>query len=88
MDAPIICCHNKLHRNALESDMKQAAAEKIAAKQSKTEGAQFVVWVFDDGRYVYDREQCRRYAPLIHVEAAFVAGVRIDTAAALALEAA
>ncbi|WP_189685720.1 hypothetical protein [Pseudorhodoferax aquiterrae] len=66
--------------------MKQAAAEKIAAKQSKTEGAQFVVWVFDDGRYVYNQEQCRRYAPLIHIEAAFVAGVRIETAAALAQE--
>lgn len=66
--------------------MNQATAEKIAAKQSKTDGAQFVVWVFDDGRYVYNREQCRRYAPLVHVEAAFVAGVRIDTAAALAQE--
>jgi hypothetical protein len=56
-------------------DSKQA--HKQAAKASKTEGAQYVVWVFDQGRAIYSAEQARRYAPLIHIEAAYVGGVQV-----------
>lgn len=59
--------------------MTEAQAHKQAAKLSKTNGAQFVVYVFDQGQDVYDAEQCRRYAPLISVEAAYLAGVKIST---------
>lgn len=58
--------------------MKQFEAHKQAAKSSKTNGAQFVVWVFDEGRDVYDAEQTRRYGPLLQIEAAYVAGVRVS----------
>jgi hypothetical protein len=59
--------------------MNEKQAHKQAAKASKTEGAQFVVYVFDQGYSVYDAEQCRRYAPLVMVEAAYVAGVKVAT---------
>ena len=59
--------------------MNEKQAHKQAAKASKTEGAQFVVHVFDQGYDVYDAEQCRRYAPLILVEASYVAGVQVAT---------
>jgi hypothetical protein len=52
-------------------------AHKQAAKASKADGAQYVVWVFDQGRDVFNAEQARRYAPLIHVEAVYVAGVQV-----------
>lgn len=58
--------------------MNAAQANKMAAKLSKTEGQQFVVWVFDQGRDVFNAEQARRYAPLIQIEAAFVGGVQVS----------
>lgn len=64
--------------------MNEKQAHKQAAKASKTEGAQFVVYVFDQGQDVYDAEQCRRYAPLIAVEACYVAGVQVAAAEVLA----
>ena len=64
--------------------MNEKQAHKQAAKLSKAGGAQFVVYVFDQGQDVYDAEQCRRYAPLIVVEAAYVAGVKVAAADALA----
>ncbi len=59
--------------------MNQAQANKQAAKLSKTEGQQFVVWVFDQGREVFNATQTRMYAPLIQIEAAFVGGVQVST---------
>jgi hypothetical protein len=56
-------------------DKQQAA--KIAAKKSNFEGPQYVVWVFDQGRDVFNGEQARRYAPLIHIEAVYIGGVDI-----------
>jgi hypothetical protein len=68
--------------------MNEKQAAKAAAKFSKEDGeAQFVVWVFDDGRHVYSAEQTRRYAPFLHIEAAYVAGVKVADAHAV-LEAA
>lgn len=57
--------------------MNAKQAEKQAAKLSKTEGAHYVVWVFDQGREVFNREQARRYAPLVHIEATYVGGVKV-----------
>lgn len=54
---------------------KQAA--KQAARESKTQGARYVVYVPDQGRDVYDAEQARRYAPLIFIEAVYVGGVQV-----------
>jgi hypothetical protein len=50
---------------------------KQAAKASKTEGARYVVYVFDQGYEVWNREQCRMYAPLVIVEALYVDGVKV-----------
>lgn len=58
--------------------MTREQAAKQAAKLSKSAGPQFVVWVFDHGREVFDAEQARIYAPLIDIEAAFVAGVEVS----------
>lgn len=57
--------------------MSEAQAKKQAARQSKTQGAQYVVWVFDQGREIFDAEQARRYGPLIQIEAVFVGGVEV-----------
>lgn len=57
--------------------MTEKQAHKQAAKDSKTLGARYVVWVFDQGRDIFDAEQARRYAPLIHIEAAYVGGVQV-----------
>lgn len=57
--------------------MNQQQAAKIAAKKSNTEGPQFVVWVFDQGRDVYNREQARIYAPFIQIESVYIGGVDI-----------
>ena len=54
-------------------------AHKQAAKASKTEGQQFVVYVFDQGYDVYSADQARMYAPLILIEAAYVGGVKVST---------
>ena len=51
---------------------------KQAAKASKTEGSQFVVYVFDQGYDVYDADQARIYAPLIVVEACYIGGVQVS----------
>jgi hypothetical protein len=59
--------------------MNQQQAERQAAKSSKTEGAQYVVWVFDEGRQICNREQARRWGPLVQIECVYVDGVRIDT---------
>ncbi len=57
--------------------MTKEQAAKIAARKSNTEGPQYVVWVFDQGRDIFDREQMRRYAPLVQVEAVYIGGVDI-----------
>lgn len=57
--------------------MKSEQAEKQAAKASRTGVSQFVVWVFDEGRQIFDAEQARIWAPLIHVEAIFVNGAKV-----------
>jgi hypothetical protein len=59
-------------------DAKQA--EKQASRESKTSGARYVVWVFDQGRDVYDREQVRLYADFLTVESLFVDGVKVADA--------
>lgn len=61
---------------------KQAA--KDAAKQSKDGAVRFVVWVFDQGRDVYNADQAKRYAACIDVEAAYLNGVQIAHTEALA----
>ena len=57
---------------------KQAQAQ--AAKDSKTGGARYVVWVFDQGREVYNREQVKRYSAFLQVESLFIDGVKIADA--------
>ena len=57
--------------------MDQKQAEREAARLSKTQGQQYVVWVFDQGRDVFNAEQARLYAPLIQIESSFVAGVKV-----------
>jgi len=57
-------------------------AHKEASKVSKTEGARYVVYVFDEGQAVYTGEQVRIYAPLILIEALYVDGVCVATAEA------
>ncbi len=59
--------------------MNEKQARRQAATESKTSGARFVVWVFDEGRSVFDAEQTRRYGPLIQIEAAYVGGVEVAT---------
>ena len=53
-------------------------AHKQAAKVSKTEGSQFVVYVFDEGYAVYGADQARIYAPLILIEACYIGGVQVS----------
>ena len=57
--------------------MNEKQAHKQAAAASATAGAHFVVWVFDQGREVFSAEQARIYGPLVHIEAAYVAGVQV-----------
>lgn len=57
--------------------MTKAQANKQAAKDSNFHGPQYVAWVFDEGRQVFNGEQMRRYAPLVHVESVFIGGVDI-----------
>lgn len=57
--------------------MTKEQAAKLAAQRSNFEGPQYVVWVFDEGRAVFNSEQARRYAPLIHIEAVYIGGVDI-----------
>jgi hypothetical protein len=57
--------------------MNSQQARKQAAKASKTEGTQFVVWVYDQGREIYSAAQAAMYAPFLQVEAVFVGGVEI-----------
>lgn len=59
------------------TEMQMNATHKQAAEQSKTQGTQFVVYVFDQGRDVYDSEQARRYAPFLTVEAVYMNGVKV-----------
>lgn len=62
--------------------MTEQQARKQASRESKTQGARYVVWVFDQGRDVFDAEQARRYAPLIQIEAVYIDGVEVATEAA------
>ena len=57
--------------------MNAKQAEKQAAKESKTLGARYVVWVFDQGRDVYNREQVKAYGQFISIESLFVDGVKV-----------
>lgn len=57
--------------------MTEQQARKQAAKASNFEGPQYVVWVFDQGRDVFNADQMRRYAPLVHVEHVYIGGVDI-----------
>ena len=57
--------------------MNSKQATKQAAKASKTEGTQYVVWVFDQGREVFNGTQLKTYEAFCSVEAVFVAGVEV-----------
>jgi len=59
--------------------MTTSQAHKQAARESKTQGARFVVYVPDEGTDVYSAEQCRIWASLVFVEATYVAGVQVAT---------
>jgi hypothetical protein len=61
---------------------KQAAKE--AAKKSKDGSVRFVVWVFDQGREIFDAEQVSIYAKFIQIEETYLGGVQIANAEALA----
>lgn len=61
--------------------MNSQQAHKQAVKQSKTEGAQCVVYIFDEGYSVFDVKQAEMYAALVLVEALYVDGVCVATAA-------
>lgn len=56
--------------------MNDKQAHKQAAAESKTRGARYVVYVFDQGYDVFNSEQARRYAPLVNIEALYVDGVK------------
>lgn len=58
-------------------------AHKQAAKQSKTQGAHYVVYVNDEGTQCMNAEQMRVYAPLIHLEATYINGVKVSAVEAL-----
>ena len=58
--------------------MTEQHANKQAAIRSKKEGAQYVVWVFDQGREIFDADQARRYSQCIHVEAVYVDGAQVS----------
>lgn len=60
--------------------MNTKQAQTQAAKESKTLGARYVVWVFDQGRDVYNREQVKTYGPFLQIESLFVDGVKIADA--------
>lgn len=57
--------------------MNEAQANKQAARQSKTQGARYVVYVPDQGRDIYSAEQARRYVSLIFIEAVYLDGVKV-----------
>lgn len=61
--------------------MNTTQAHEQAAKASKTGGAQYVVYVFDQGQDVFTREQCRIYGPLVLIEALYVGGVKVADSA-------
>lgn len=63
--------------------MNAKQAHKQAAAESKTEGARYVVYVFDQGQDVYSAEQCRMWQALILVEACYIAGVKVADAEAV-----
>jgi glutaredoxin len=48
-------------------------AKRISEKQ----GAQFVVYVFDDGEHIYEADQVRRYKNLILIEACYMEGRQV-----------
>lgn len=59
--------------------MKEAQAHKQAASASKTEGLQFVVYVFDEGNDVYSAAQALMYQQLVILEAAYLDGVKLTS---------
>ena len=59
--------------------MNEKQAHKQAAKASKTEGAQFVVYVFDQGQGVYSAAQALMYQDVVLLEACYVSGVRVTS---------
>ena len=59
--------------------MTEAQARKQAAQMSKAAGTRYVVWIFDEGRAVFDAEQVRMYSALINIEAVFMCGHEITT---------
>jgi hypothetical protein len=61
--------------------MNAAQANKQAARESKTQGARYVVWVFDQGRDVYSREQVRTYSQFLSIESLWVDGVKVADSA-------
>ncbi len=56
---------------------KEQRAHKQAAKASKTEGAQFVVYVFDEGYNVYTAAQALMYMQMVNIEACYVSGQKV-----------
>ncbi len=59
--------------------MTEQQAHKQAAKLSKAEGAQFVVYVFDEGQDVYSANQALLYQQLVILEACYINGVRMTS---------
>ena len=64
--------------------MDEQTAAETAAGASKTAGIRYVVYVPDQGRAVFNAAQMKTWGPFVHVEAVFVAGVRVDMARATA----
>lgn len=66
-----------------KTDERTSCMER-AAQQSQLGEQRFVVYVPDDCRYdVFNAEQCRRWAPLIFIEATFVAGQMVSDVRAI-----
>jgi hypothetical protein len=61
--------------------MNTKQADKQASIESKTLGARYVVWVFDEGRDVYSREQVKTYGAFLTIEALFINGAKVADAA-------
>lgn len=58
--------------------MTNTKLEKLASKQSRTNGVQYVVYVPDEGGDVYNADQLDIYRGLVFVESIFVDGMKIS----------
>lgn len=61
---------------------EQAAHAQAATESASLGKTRFVVHVFDGGVEVFDARQCSVWSEFVRIEACYLAGARIATAAA------